>query len=325
MKNSDGKNPAVMDLRIDFAAAAAFIGLPQPVSESIMPADRQDSPVPLAEIAQGPSAFEEFLDRNQKNLLILAILLVIGAAAFVVYRGVERSRQDSAGADLTKASDLAALKAVIENHPDTRAARSAAILLSEKQWTEGQQDAAVAALRAFIDSNNDHPALATARASLAAKLMAQGKTADAAAVFQQIVDDTRSRYLVPYALISLGDLAKRGGDLDKADTLYNRAKADFPDSGFASVANERIASLRAVPPVEVEPPPAPPSEETQTGDGAAPAPLSVPPPSIDNPSVSDGAAAGSDETTAPTEASSPNQEESPAVEETPEPSPTTEP
>jgi predicted negative regulator of RcsB-dependent stress response len=293
------------DFRIDFAAAAAFIGLPQPVPDFIMPADRPESPVPLAEIAHGPSAFEQFLDRNQKNLVILAILLVIAAAGIVVYRGVEQSRQHSAGADFNKAADLATLKAVIDNHPNTSAAHSAAILLAEQQWTQGQQDAAVAGLRAFIDANPDHPALATARATLGAKLMVQGKAADATTVFQQIVDDTRSRYLTPYALISLGDLAKVGGDLDKAETFYNRAKADFPDSGFASTASERIASLRATPPVEVEPPPAPPAEAAPAAPNATSPPPLVPAPSE---------AAPSEQTPAPAQQTAPAGEPAPATE-----------
>ena len=65
-----------------------------------MPADTKESHAPLAEISQGPNAFEEFLDRNQRNLVILAILLVIGAAALVIYRGIEESNQQTAGAEL---------------------------------------------------------------------------------------------------------------------------------------------------------------------------------------------------------------------------------
>lgn len=239
-----------------------------------MAADLPESPTPLAEISHGPSAFEQFLDKNQKNLIVLTVLLAIGAAALVVYRGIEKSRQESAGADLNKAADLAALQAVVKNHADTHAASSAQILMADRQWSEGQQDAAITTLREFIAANPDHPAFSTARASLGAKLMAQGKAADATALFEEIADDPKARFIAPYALISLGDIAKVAGDLDKAEASYSRVKKDFPDSSFVDTANKRIASLKAKPPVEVEPPPAPaPAENT----GAAAPPAAIPP------------------------------------------------
>jgi len=221
-----------------------------------MPAERQDPSVPLAEIAHGPSAFEQFLDKNQKSLLALGVLLLLGAASLVIFRGVEKGRQQAAGAALSLASGTSELQVLIDKHGGSRAASSAAVLLAEQQWGAGQQDAAVNGLRNFIDSNPGHAALPTARASLGSKLMAQGKNADAASVFQEIVNDTRSRFLVPYALINLGDLAKIAGDIDRAETYYTRARTDHPDSGFATTASERLASLRAVLPVEVDPPPA---------------------------------------------------------------------
>lgn len=241
-----------------------------------MSAKHPETPTPLAEISQGPSAFEQFLDNNQKNLIILTVLLVIGAGALVVFRGIEKSSQQSAGAALNKAADLPALQAVIQDHAGTRAAGSAMVLLAESQWSEGQQDAAIKTLRDFISSNPGHAALPTAQASLGAKLMAQGKSADASTVFQQIVDDPNARFIAPYALISLGDIAQAAGDLDKAQVSYIRAKTDFPDSSFASTANERISSLRAVLPVEVEPPPAPAPEVESSAPTLVPIPAPAP-------------------------------------------------
>jgi predicted negative regulator of RcsB-dependent stress response len=253
-----------------------------------MAADHPVSNSPLAEISHGPSAFEQFLDTHQKTLLALTLLLVLAAAGWVVYRGIEKSRQHTAGAQLNQAGDPATLQAVISEHPDTHAARSATILLADLQWKEGQQDTAIGTLRAFIDSNPQHPALATARASLGSKLMAQGKSADATALYQEITDDPQSRYLAPYAMICLGDLAKAAGDTEKAQAFYNRAKTDFPESGFAGTAGERIASLKAKPPVEVDPPP--PAPETPAAGAATPvAPPAAPPASIETPPAAEAA------------------------------------
>ena len=270
----NAKNPSLADFRIDFAAVAALIGLPKPVTDSTMPADRPQSSAPLAEISHGPGAFEQFLDRNQKLLVVFAILLVIAAAGLVVYRGVEKSRQQTAGAALFNAGELAELNQVIDAHAGTHhplvaetswcAPLDGVAVLADAQWKDGRQDDAIATLRGFIEAQPDHPALATARASLGSKLASQGKSDAAATAFQQIVDDPRSRYLAPYALVSLGDIAKVAGDADRAETLYNRARADYPESGFASTAAERLAMLHAKMPTEVEPPPAPEPAESAT-------------------------------------------------------------
>jgi predicted negative regulator of RcsB-dependent stress response len=233
-----------------------------------MSTDLKNSPVPLAEISQGPNAFEEFLDRNQKNLVVLALLLTIAAAGLVVYRGIAKSSEETAGAALNKAEDITSLQALIDQNGKTAAAGSAMVLLGNKQWTEGQQDAAIATLQKFIAENSSHPALPTAQASLAAKLMVQGKTSDATKLFEELSGNPSASFIAPFALISLGDIAKAGGDLTKAEASYTKAKTDFPDSSFSEVAGRRLAILEAKPPVEIEAPPAPETPTSPTGDNA---------------------------------------------------------
>lgn len=219
-----------------------------------MSADLKDSPVPLAEISQGPNAFEAFLDRNQKGIVVFAILLAIGAVGAVIYRGVERSRQETAGAALTKAADLAALQALVDGHSDTLAAGSAMVLLADSQWADGKKDEAVGTLQKFIAVSPSHPAIPTAKASLGSKLMIQGKTGDAAKVFEDLASDPAARFIAPFALVSLGDISKAAGQIDKAETYYTKVKSDFPESSFADMATKRLAILKAKPPVEIEPP-----------------------------------------------------------------------
>ena len=241
-----------------------------------MPADPKQSPVPLAEIVQGPNAFEQFLDRNQKNLIILAILIAVGVAAFVVYHGWEKSRQETAGQAFIKSETLASLQSVIKDHDGTVAAASAAILLAERQWTENQQDASVNTLRKFISSYPNHPAQPTAKASLGAKLMIQKKSGEATKLFKEIIDDPKARYIAPYALISMGDIAKLADDLKLAESSYNRVKNEFSESRFVDVAKERLASLKTLKPDEAEIPAVltpgdPPTQSTTKPATATPA------------------------------------------------------
>ena len=71
---------------------------------------------PIAEISHGPSAFETFLDNNQKKLIILGILIALGMAAWVVKEGIREGNYLSAGNALSAADDTAALEEVMENH-----------------------------------------------------------------------------------------------------------------------------------------------------------------------------------------------------------------
>ena len=235
--------------------------------------DLKESAVPLAEISQGPNAFEAFLDRNVKGLIGLAVVLAIGAAGVVVYRVMEQSKQEGAGAALVKAKDLAGYQNVVDTEKDTQAAGSAMVLLANSQWTAGKQDESIGTLRKFISEHPEHPALSTAKANLGTKLLAQGKTGDAAKVLEEVAADPAARYIAPLALISLGDIAKAGGDLEKAETTYGKVKSQFPESEFVDDATRRIAVLKAKAPVEIDPPPAPPAPAA----GTPAAPGSVPP------------------------------------------------
>lgn len=219
-----------------------------------MPEETTPTIAPLAEINLGPSKFEQFLDNNQKTLAVLLAVAVVASAVYIVIRGVEKSREQSAGAALSKAADSAALHDVISNHANTNAAASAKLLLADMQAGEGKTDASIKTLQDFIATNTDHPAKPTASAKLAAKLMAENKTAEASTIFQDLVSDPKARYIAPYALICLGDIAKAGGDPAKAESYFNQVKTEFAESSFASIAAERLATVKTKPPVEVEAP-----------------------------------------------------------------------
>lgn len=227
----------------------------------------KESSSPLGEISQGPNAFEAFLDRNQKGIAVAAVLLCLVAAGLVIQRGMESNRQEDAGAALVQAEDLASLQSMIDGHKNTKAAGSAMVLLANAQWTADKKDDAVTTLRKFLADFPGHSATPAAKASLGSKLVAQGKSGDAVKVFEEIVADPAAAYVAPFALISLGDIAKADGNLEKAESTYVKVNQDFPESNFTETATRRISTLKAKPPVEIEPPPAP----------AAPAPGAVVP------------------------------------------------
>jgi predicted negative regulator of RcsB-dependent stress response len=164
-------------------------------------------------------------------------------AGIVVYRGIEDGKRLTAGNSLYRANDAATLQKVISEHPKTPAAASAHILLAEKQWNEGQQDASIETLKSFLAASPGHPGIPFAKAALAAKLMSQGKVAEAAPAFEELADDPAFSYLAPYALLCLGDMAVAGGDKEKAKSFYDRSQSQFPSSGFNQKITQRIASI----------------------------------------------------------------------------------
>lgn len=232
-----------------------------------MAEEPSDTPRPLAEISHGPSAFEAFLDRNQKGMIVLGIALVSATAGWIIFRGIKDGAEKSAGAVLSKADDIPALQGLVKDHPDTPAAGSAQLVIASKQWDAGDQAAAVETLRAFIDGNAGHPALPSARASLASRLWQQGQTEEAEGLFRELADAPDAKFIAPLALISLGDIAKSAGRLDDAEKSYKRVQDEFPKSPFAQTAGNHLKMLRFKLPEEIKAPPAP---EPKEGEASMP-------------------------------------------------------
>lgn len=229
-----------------------------------MSAKPSDPSTPLAEIAHGPSKFEEFLENNQKLLLLITVLIAVGTVVFVVMRGVEKGKQEAAGASMIDAMNAEELEKVIDEHAGTQASKSAQLLLADKQWSLGEIDAAIATLREFLADQADHPAAPTAKASLASKLVVEGRSNEAVPLLEDLIDDPQTRHLGAYALISLGDIAAAAEKQDKAMRYYDRVIADHSGSDFVTTANSRIRDLGAVAPTVVATPEPLEDEKTRT-------------------------------------------------------------
>lgn len=205
----------------------------------------------LGEISQEPPALEVFLDKHQMKLIVVAVLLTIAAVVFVIVKGLDEAKEKEAGEMLTSAEDVSALKKVTTDYEGTEAAGSAEVLLSEKQWAAGEQEAAIATLKGFVDSGVDHPSMPAAKVSLAGKLDSTGDKDGAKALFTELTDDADAEYLAPYAWISLGDIELEGGNADKAVEAYETVERDFPGTQFAQQAVQRRLVAKAAMPKEV--------------------------------------------------------------------------
>lgn len=214
----------------------------------------ENDPTPIAEISHGPSAFEQFLDRNQKSLVVVGILLALAAGAWVVMDGMKQGARQAAGNALVDATELDAMEAVVADHADTPSAPSAEVLLSDLQWEQGQQTAAIETLRAEIDANPDHPATVPARARLGARLKAQGDLDAAKGVFEDLVQAPEASWVAPYALLSLSDIARSQGNQEEAESLIKQAADAYPASPFSQQVQQALQFVDFKMPEEVDPP-----------------------------------------------------------------------
>lgn len=228
-----------------------------------------DSVGPLGKNSQAPPALEVFLDKHPAKVIALAVLLALGVVGYVIFDGIQKSSQESAGALFSKAEDISELQEVVKNHEGTTAADSAKVLLAEKQWQDGQKDDAIATLQAFVEGDASHPARPSALASLASKLAMQGKSEKAEELFRKITDDSGARYLAPYAWVSLGDIALAKGDKVAAAKAYETVEREFPENPFAKEAIQRRLLLKAASPVEVAAPIVLPGAKLSGEDGGA--------------------------------------------------------
>lgn len=235
-----------------------------------------NTPAPIAEIDHGPSKLDQFLENNQKKLVIAAILLAVGLAAYVVYDGMAKGEAQEAGAALLDAEKVSEYQDVVKKWPSSNAAASALPLMADLQWADSQPDS-VASLEEFISKYPEHPSIATAKVSLGLRLLEQGKTEDATDLLTTVADDDKATYIAPLACIALGDIAKAANKPDEAKQWYEKAQEDPSEQGntFKDVAVARLTLVNAKPPVKIKPAlPEPPKPGVPTpGAPNIPAPL----------------------------------------------------
>ena len=216
-------------------------------------------PSPIGEISQEPSAFEAFLDANQKKLVIIGILIILCLIGYVIYDGLGKLSAKNAAADVAAARGVPELDAVSKTHAGTNAGGSALILKAQSLWQDQQQQEAVDTLQSFVSDYSDHPALGSAYASLGSYHQQMGKLDEARTAYQSSTETNSAASSL--ALISLGDLARSAGDDEAAKGFYDRVAAEYEDSHFQSklMARQRLELIGVNAPTEKVPEPPKPA------------------------------------------------------------------
>lgn len=224
------------------------------------------TPAPIGEIEHGPSKFDQFMEKNMKKLILLALLIVIGVAAFVVTSQLKEAKNREAGNALLNAEDPAGYQKVANDYPGSAAAGSALLLMAGQLWEEGKESEAIETLKS-LSSNDDHPAAQQAKFTLAGLMLKQGKVEEAKTAYEAIVSDSSAKYLHPLSLIALGDIAKAAGEDEKAKEYYQRKMDDYQKYGDQGIAVTRLNLVGVDAAEKVSPPPAPePTDSNGTND-----------------------------------------------------------
>ena len=218
----------------------------------------EDSPTPIAELEHGPSKLDEFLEKNQKKLIILALLIFLGVIAYVFMTGLEKKTATEAGSAFMQATDEESLNKVIIDYSNSSTAGTAAIAIAQLRTNEDK----VAALNHFIATYPDHPGIPTKLLELSLIQMNDGKNSDAEITLNKLMANGNAAYLMPRAKIALADIAVSNNEIEKAEQLYTEAKE--ASSNFSGVADERLLYLKAKEPVLVQKAPTAPAPSSES-------------------------------------------------------------
>jgi len=231
----------------------------------------------IGEIEHGPSAFEQFLDKNQKKLVIGGVVLILGLVSYVVLDGLSTKAEKEAAAAVSSASDISELRTAIDEHSGTNAAGAALYKIGLQQWEDQRQDDAIASMEQFIAEHASHPLIYNAKAALGSYQLQLGEVEKAKAAFDSVSAAGQGHELYGVALLNLGDIALREGDNDAAKGYYERIGSEFAEKaapGLKKIATERITLVGVSPPMaKKEEPVTPPAPVTPPNDQAKATPV----------------------------------------------------
>jgi predicted negative regulator of RcsB-dependent stress response len=228
----------------------------------------EETPSPIGEISQEPSALESFLDANQKKLVMIGILVILILVGYVVYDGIREMNIRDDAALVASSKTVPDLEKTSQALEGTTAGGSALLLKTQLLWQDQQPQEAVTALEDFISKYPEHPAIGSAYTRLGSYQQQLEKITEAKEAYNKAVE-TKSA-ASPLALLALGDLAREDGNDDEAKAFYERIVSEYETKfQVKTLARQRLDMIGVKPPVEKQP------EPTKKPDAATP-PVNVP-------------------------------------------------
>lgn len=195
-----------------------------------------------------------WLKRNQRSLIIAAIVLAIGILAFTGWRSSREAAEQRAsvlalaGGYQFQSGDLdgarSSLTEAVTRYPGTASAGRATFLLAEILFQEGALDSARTFYQRFADRYaKDDLMKGGARAGLAAVAEQEGDYKQAADLYEQAARIGRTSGQMAGYLLEAARCRRLAGEKEEAISLYQRIKDDFPGAAEADRASIEMAAL----------------------------------------------------------------------------------
>ncbi len=220
----------------------------------------------FAEISVGPAKHEQFLDRHYGKLAIGLGVCAAIVAGWIIYTGMNDSREKEAGAALIAAMpetesysiglNADGLKQVRDNYAQTRAAVTANYLQAIALWNDGKEKDGTEMMQQFIENAPTEEWKAQASVALACHHLSNGNKEAAEPLFRAVAD-AQDPTFSGFAMLCLGDIARGRNDEQTAGNYYRDVTVKFGDSAFGSkslpVYRLRKELFGVQPPVHVAP------------------------------------------------------------------------
>ena len=206
----------------------------------------ETTPTPISEISHGPSKFDIFLDKNQKKLIVLVILLFVGMITYLVVDGLAKISAQAAGAKVTNASTVEEYAEASQNAPNNTTAT--ATLLKAKAQASSDIDGAIDTLKKLIENYPTSVVFEDAHINLAMLQLEAGLNEEAKATLTAIITNSAFKYTKPIAKLALADLTLASGDLKKAKELVINAREELKFAEFEKIATMGIINAEVTNP-----------------------------------------------------------------------------
>ncbi|MEO1261647.1 MAG: tetratricopeptide repeat protein [Bacteroidota bacterium] len=214
----------------------------------------------LLDITEVTGQAEDYLEKNQKPIMISAILFVLVVGGYLAYQNLYlKPKQDDAVTQMAEAEyqfarDSFALALanpgggypgfadIVNNYGGTDAANAALYYSGISTLNMGQYDAAISYLEEFSADGDLLPIMK--HGALGDAYSENGDLDKGLSLYNQAVSAGDNELLTPYYLKKVAMLSQKLGKNDAAVQAWERIKTDYPNSNEAREAPKYLISLK---------------------------------------------------------------------------------
>lgn len=241
--------------------------------------------VPVAVLEHEHSPLEDAVIRYRKQLILVAVLAVVGTTGYFGSKLYKESKHRNAALAFTRAATVGELRAVASQHAGQTAAANALLKASLLLAQDGKGSEAAEALNKLIATYPQHPLADLAKFRLAEVQLQQGATQDAIAKFQEVARTATSPYAA-LALLRVADLNWQDNKIDEAQKLYQEILTKHGGDRLFAIAEQRLKQIKIAPPSLVDFVPEPtPTPGLPNANQAPPSAAALGEPSISAPGL----------------------------------------